>query len=175
MGASRGHSQARGRDQCTGQPRQAHSCAVRIVGSLHTDNAGEFLSKEFREFLDTELIDSSTCPPHVHQLNGIAERAIRSVMENTRSHLVASNAPIGFWPYALQHSIAILNRATGPPHSESSSYEFLLGKAPKILPIQPFGCRSVAVTPRASYSKTMIQPRAKGPTQPARDACLVTV
>ena len=69
---------------------------VRVVGALHTDNAGEFLSKEFEEFLDEELIDQSLCPPHVHQLNGVAERAIRSIMENVRANLVMSNSPIGF-------------------------------------------------------------------------------
>ena len=49
---------------------------VRVVGTLHTDNAGEFLSKEFGEFLNEELMDQTRCPPHVHQLNGVAERAI---------------------------------------------------------------------------------------------------
>jgi len=29
---------------------------VRVVGTLHTDNAGGFLSKEFGEFLDEELM-----------------------------------------------------------------------------------------------------------------------
>ena len=55
---------------------------VRIVGQLHMDNAGEFLSGEFNEFLDSELITRTTCPPHVHQLNGVAERAIRSVIRS---------------------------------------------------------------------------------------------
>ena len=32
---------------------------VRVVGALHTDNAGEFLSREFVEFLDEELIDAN--------------------------------------------------------------------------------------------------------------------
>ena len=53
---------------------------LRIVGSLHTDNAGEFLSRQFTELLDTELVSQTTCPPHVHQLNGVAERAIQSIM-----------------------------------------------------------------------------------------------
>ena len=33
------------------------------VGTLHTDNAGEFLSREFEDFLDASLIEHSTCPP----------------------------------------------------------------------------------------------------------------
>ena len=62
---------------------------VRGVGHLHMDNAGEFLSREFKDFLDEELISQTTCPPHVHQLNGVAERAIRSIMEQTRAHFPA--------------------------------------------------------------------------------------
>ena len=41
-------------------------------------------------------IHQTTCPLHVHQLNGIAERAIRSLMEQVRINLVASNLPVSF-------------------------------------------------------------------------------
>ena len=58
---------------------------AKIVGSLHTDNAGEFLSRDFKEFVNSELITQTTCPPYVHSLNGVAERAIRSIMENART------------------------------------------------------------------------------------------
>ena len=68
----------------------------KIVGSLHTDNAGEFLSREFEEMLDSELLEHTRCPAHVHQLNGVAERAIRSILENVRANLAASQAPISF-------------------------------------------------------------------------------
>jgi len=64
------------------------------VGQLHIDNAGEFLSNEFNEFLDEESITRTTCPPHVHQLNGVAERSIRSIMEVVRSTREASKCPI---------------------------------------------------------------------------------
>eukprot|EP00965_Chrysotila_dentata_P091321 3015222-Pleurochrysis_carterae.AAC.1 len=62
----------------------------RFVGTLHSDNAGEFLSTKFTDFLARTNIHASTCPPHVHELNGVAERAIRSIMELTRSTLVAA-------------------------------------------------------------------------------------
>eukprot|EP00965_Chrysotila_dentata_P003950 128561-Pleurochrysis_carterae.AAC.1 len=53
------------------------------IGTLHSDNVGEFLSTEFTEFLASSGVHGTTCPPHVHQLNGAAERAIRSIMELT--------------------------------------------------------------------------------------------
>eukprot|EP00965_Chrysotila_dentata_P210626 6185996-Pleurochrysis_carterae.AAC.2 len=54
-----------------------------VIGTLHSDNAGEFISKEFSDFLAHHGTHSTTCQPHVHQLNGVAERAIRSIMELT--------------------------------------------------------------------------------------------
>ena len=50
----------------------------------------------------------------------------------------------------------MLNRATGPTGYNQSSFELLEQVKPKILPLQPFGCRAVAVRPRHSYSKTAI-------------------
>eukprot|EP00965_Chrysotila_dentata_P124968 4130864-Pleurochrysis_carterae.AAC.1 len=55
-----------------------------VTGTLHSDNAGVFLSKEFGDFLAAHGVHNTTCPPHVYQLNGVAERAIRSIMELTR-------------------------------------------------------------------------------------------
>ena len=60
---------------------QGKSQPVRIVGSLKCDNAGEFTSRAFQEFLDTETIEQTTCPPHVHSLNGVsmASQSVPSV------------------------------------------------------------------------------------------------
>ena len=134
----------------------------RVVGHLHCDNAGEFLSRDFKEFLDDELVEQTTCPPHVHQLNGVAERAIRSVVEVMRATRVASQCPIGFWPQLAEHAVDVLNRTTGPPqpHEEMSSYEAITGLKPKIMSIMPFGCRMYAVKPRSAYSKTEMESKA---------------
>ena len=42
---------------------------VKIVGNVKCDNAGEFLSREFRKILTDKGIHQTTCLPHVHQLN----------------------------------------------------------------------------------------------------------
>ena len=89
---------------------------VRVVGQLQLDNAGEFLSHEFTEFLESESILRTTCPPHVHQLNGVAERAIRSIMEVVRANREASQCPVIFWPHLVEHAVDVLNRTTGPPY-----------------------------------------------------------
>ena len=86
---------------------------VKIVGNIKCDNAGEFLSREFRKMLTNKGIHQTNCPLHVHQLNGVAERAIRSVMEQVRVNLVASNLPVSFWAYAANHAANVLNRTAG--------------------------------------------------------------
>ena len=136
---------------------------IRVVGALHTDNAGEFLSRQFTELLDSEYVAQTTCPPHVHALNGVAERGIQSVMNLTRSYLTAGNVASSHWPYAVQMAVDVLNRTTGPPGSGAvgaTSYELLTGDKPRVLGIMPFGCRAFAVKPRSQYSKTTIDPRA---------------
>ena len=75
----------------------------------------------------------TTCPPHVHQLNGVAERAIRSVLEHVRVNLVASNLPVSFWAYAAQHVVDVLNRTTGPPNSDLTRVEVMRGEQPKVM------------------------------------------
>mmetsp|Transcript_32844 Transcript_32844/g.79785 ORF Transcript_32844/g.79785 Transcript_32844/m.79785 type:complete len:1719 (+) Transcript_32844:1464-6620(+) len=137
---------------------------VRVVGTLHTDNAGEFLSREFTELLDSELISHTTCPPHIHQLNGVAERAIRSVLQLARAYLTSSGVDVHHWPAAFDMAVDVLNRTSGPPSSAPgggpSSFEVLTGVPPRVMHIMPFGCRAFAVKPRSQYSKTTLDPRA---------------
>ena len=53
----------------------------------------------------------------------------------------------------MSHSIDILNRVTGAPHSRCSSYEDLTMVRPRIMSIQPWGCRDWAPTPARTRSK----------------------
>ena len=133
---------------------------IRPISTLLNDKAGEFVSHDFRDFLTGNLIQPITCPAEVHALNGVAERAIRSIMEQTRSLMVASNAPVGFWNYAALQATDVLNRTTTPPGADKSSYEMLTGVKPRILCILPFGCRMFAVRPRQGRHKTNHDPRA---------------
>eukprot|EP00965_Chrysotila_dentata_P075842 2505651-Pleurochrysis_carterae.AAC.1 len=80
-------------------------------------------------------------------------------MELTRAALVASGAPVGFWDHAALHAVDILNRTSGPPSTNASSYELLTGEKTRIMSTLPFGCRAFAVKPRPAYSKSRMDPR----------------
>eukprot|EP00965_Chrysotila_dentata_P042869 1423431-Pleurochrysis_carterae.AAC.2 len=106
---------------------------ARCVGTILSDNAGEFTSREFTELLADNSIDATTLPPHVHALNGVAERAIRSIMELPRSNLTAASAPASFWDYAVEHAVDIVNRTSGPPGSRVISLYEVYSQAPSRL------------------------------------------
>eukprot|EP00965_Chrysotila_dentata_P191365 6174475-Pleurochrysis_carterae.AAC.3 len=131
-----------------------------IIRTLHSDNAEKFWFNEFSDFLATHGVHNTTCPPHVHQLNDVAERAILSIIELKRSSLASSGVPIAFWDYAVTHAVDILNRTCGPPNTNATSYELLTGIKPRIMSILPFGCRAFPVKPRTAFSKTKMDARA---------------
>ena len=62
----------------------------RRVGALHADNAGEFTSREFKEYCDTHSIAFTSCPAHTHPLNGVAERAVGTIVTVLRTALIAT-------------------------------------------------------------------------------------
>lgn len=126
------------------------------VGTLHSDGAGEFTSHKFRDELSLAGVDKTESPPEVHALNGVAERAIRSIFCHVRSDFEASAAPHSFWPEAVSHALDILNRTTCPPHNRCTSYEALTGERPRIMSLMPWGCRAWAVKPSAQRKKTSI-------------------
>ena len=88
---------------------------VRVVSTIHTDNAGEFLSRQFQELMDESLVSQTTCPPHVHQLNGVAERSILAVCSLARSYFAASSVAVTYWPFAFQMAVDVLE----PSHRAS--------------------------------------------------------
>ena len=86
-----------------------------IIGTVHCDNAAEFLSHDFKEMLAREGITQTTCPPHVHQLNGVAERAIQGVMELARVSEVPQLTGIGG---EIRESEGVSNvNGFGSPHN----------------------------------------------------------
>lgn len=89
-------------------------------------------------------------PPYTPELNGIAERVNRTLMEATRSLLIQPNLPNCLCPFALKHSAYIRN---GLPHSSTGSppYVSLMNEKPNLLYIRVFGCTAYVLRlPRGS-------------------------
>ena len=55
------------------------------IATLRTDNGGEYLSREFQEFLKSKGIRHELTIPHTPEQNGVAEQMNRTLMESARA------------------------------------------------------------------------------------------
>ncbi|CAI7919083.1 unnamed protein product, partial [Closterium sp. NIES-53] len=83
----------------------------RLVKTTRTDRGGEFLSKEFSLWLKKNGIRHSLTMPYSHAMNGIAERANRTITETARGLLIEAGLPDYFWPDAVRSACVAKNRA----------------------------------------------------------------
>ncbi len=84
------------------------------VAVFRSDGGGEYESVKVQSFFRESGIDHEVAPRYTPQLNGIAERINRTLVERTRCLLVSSGLNDSFWKEAMEYSVYIYNRT---PHS----------------------------------------------------------
>ncbi|CAL8993855.1 unnamed protein product [Prunus brigantina] len=109
------------------------------IMTLRSDSGGEYLSKQFQEFLNTHGIVHQLSCPHTPQQNGIAERKHRHIVETARTFLCDSGLPHQYWIDAFQTAVYLINRL---PISATvlSPWEQLFRKSPNYQSLKVFGC-----------------------------------
>ncbi|CAI5485781.1 unnamed protein product [Closterium sp. Naga37s-1] len=121
----------------------------RLVKSIRTDRGGEFLSKEFELWLKKNGIRHSLTMPYSPAMNGIAERANRTITEAARGLLIEAGLPDYFWPDAVRSACVAKNRAlTHVGADKWVPYVEWLGRKPKVDMLRVFGCMCMALVPK---------------------------
>ena len=82
----------------------------RQVKTLHSDNGGEYTSKEFTSYLAKERIKHELTIPHAPQQNGVAERLNRTLIEGV--HTMLANSKLLSPPWCISET------AVQPRHQE---------------------------------------------------------
>lgn len=67
------------------------------IGTLRSDNGGEYISKEFEAYLKSKGINHQLTVPHSPEQNGVAERMNRTLMESARSMIAHARLPNRYW------------------------------------------------------------------------------
>ncbi|CAI7764146.1 unnamed protein product, partial [Closterium sp. NIES-53] len=121
----------------------------RLVKAIRTDRGGEFLSKEFSLWLKKNGIRHSLTMPYSPAINGIAERANRTITETARGLLIEAGLPDYFWPDAVRSACVAKNIAlTYVGADKWVPYVEWIGRKPKVDMLRVFGCMCMALVPK---------------------------
>ncbi|CAI7735442.1 unnamed protein product [Closterium sp. NIES-53] len=121
----------------------------RLVKAIRTDQGGEFLSKDFSLWLKKNGIRHSLIMPYSAAMNGIAERANRTITETARGLLIEAGLPYYLWPDAVRSACVAKNRALNHVGAEKwVPYVEWIGRNPKVDMLRVFGCMCMALVPK---------------------------
>ncbi|CAI7829723.1 unnamed protein product [Closterium sp. NIES-54] len=138
------------------------------------DQGGEFLGKEFTDFVDGKgIVHDLTCP-YTPQQNGMAEREMRTAVESVRTMLLHMGVQHHWWHLALRQAVWVRNcleRSTTPPGT--TPYQLLTGKKPDLTLARVWGCmvqfmvpeqqRGGKLAPKARWGLHLgVSPESKG-------------
>jgi transposase InsO family protein len=111
------------------------------IKQLQSDNGGEYLSLDVRNWLQDKGIHHRRTVPGDSESNGLAERMNRTLTDMALSMLAQSRLPEKCFPWAILTAVHIYNRR---PHSclpnQVTPYEALYKIQPNLHYLRIFGC-----------------------------------
>ena len=121
--------------------------------TLRTDNGGEYVSNEFKNFLKAEGVRHELTVPKTPQQNGVAERLNRTLVESVRSMLVQAKLPQKFWVEAINTAVYLRNRSPTKAVDGATPFEAWTEVKPDVTHLRSFGCTAYAHIPKDERKK----------------------
>src|SRR6202050_343258 len=104
---------------------------------FHTDNGGEFLTKEWRQ-----MIHHETTSPDTPEQNGDAEHQNRTIFDCVHTVLIDAGLPLFLFAEAVNYIVHTKNRHSTSALTNTTPYEVRFNKKPDISQLRPFGCKA---------------------------------
>ena len=123
------------------------------IAALRTDNGGEYLSKEFEEYLKLKGIRHELTIAHTPEQNGVAERMNRTLMESARAMIAHAGLSNEYWAEAVATAVYLKNRTTSAVKEGMTPYEKWYKRKPDISHLKVFGCVAYAHIPDCERRK----------------------
>ncbi|KAK8936121.1 hypothetical protein KSP39_PZI013254 [Platanthera zijinensis] len=144
------------KDQVLDTFRRFHAEVERQSGKrlkcIRSDNGGEYIGP-FDEYCRDHGIRHEKTPPKTPQLNGVAERMNRTLMERIQCMLSESKLPGMFWGEALLTTAHVINLSPSSALQEDVPDRVWCGKDPSYSHLRVFGCKAFVHVPRDERSK----------------------
>lgn len=112
------------------------------ITTLRTDNGGEFISNEMKEFLKKCGIRHELSAPYCQFQNGVAERGWLTLVQKTRCLLYHSKLGNSFWAEALNTAVYMKNRSPTVAVTGAVPHELWTGRKVSLRHLRVFGCEA---------------------------------
>jgi transposase InsO family protein len=113
---------------------------MKSIKILRSDNGGEYMSKDFDNFLKSKGIEKQLSVAYTPQQNGVAERMNRTIVESARTMMIHANLSKSYWGYAVMNAVYVRNRCISRVLDGKSAFEIVEGKTPDLENLRVFGC-----------------------------------
>ena len=123
------------------------------IGILKTDGGGEYKSREFAQYLINHQIEHEVMVPDSLEMNGLAERMNRTILEKAKCMCVHAGLPYSLWAEAANTATYVYNRVPNAPLKGKSPHEMWYGRKPDLSNLKVFGCVAYALVPAAKRRK----------------------
>jgi transposase InsO family protein len=122
------------------------------IKCIRTDNGGEYIGP-FHAYCKEQGIRHKFTPPKTPQLNGLAERMNRTIVERVRCLLSSSNLPKYYWGEALLAVVYLINLSPSYPLQRDVPNKVFYGKEVSYDHLKVFGCKAFIHIPQDERSK----------------------
>ena len=137
--------------------KEFEAMATNITGNnikvLRSDNGGEYMSKEFSDFLAQKGIMRQLTIPQTPEQNGVAERMNRTIQESARSMLKTAGLSDSFWAEAVLTAVVLRNRSPTVAVKDMTPHEAFIGSKPDVANLKVFGCDAYMHIPQETRKK----------------------
>ncbi|KAJ9517015.1 hypothetical protein QJQ45_002522 [Haematococcus lacustris] len=106
--------------------------------ALRSDNGSEYCNKTVQDWCSSKGIQQQFSAPYCPEQNGKAERLNRTIMQSTRSMLLTSGLPSGFWVDAARKANYVRNLLPITGHS-LTPWEAFYHRKPNLSALRVFG------------------------------------
>lgn len=129
------------------------------IKRFRSDNGLEYCNRQMKELFDELGIKHERTCTETPQMNGVAERLNRTIMECARTILHSSKLPHCFWAEAVGAAVYIKNRSIHSKVSEGVPEGVWTGRKPSVKHFKAYGCLALANT--VAQGRKKLDPRAR--------------
>uniref|UniRef100_A0A5S6Q433 Integrase catalytic domain-containing protein n=1 Tax=Trichuris muris TaxID=70415 RepID=A0A5S6Q433_TRIMR len=139
---------------------EAEGQSGRRLKRIRTDNGLEFCSKAWENFCSLRGIIDERTMVYTPQLNGVAERLNRTLLDLVRSTMSGSSLPRASWAELTSTAAYICNRVMNKHNQRKTPCELWFNRRPSARQIRACGC-AVYVHVPSQKRKSKLEPRAR--------------